>query len=225
LLYRREMDVSTYRVFLDAKPYPCGNTNMYLHTLLATTTPAGLALAVDRQHINALKWHTRMILIRWLTIGVFSVSRWRNDTNHEPPISLLGPRQLFQSSIKAYAMIRLNFIQVIKTSILISPTRQRSNQPTNHGMEHLYSPYPLSSARPVISACKNPAQYDFNRHTPIISWAQRPQVNLLAFKHQAYTHTPESIDKFQTLAAGLGQMPTRERERNRPVGAIDRLHA
>jgi hypothetical protein len=171
--------------FSGRKAIPCGKIDVYLRMPVAATTPISLAIALDRQHTNALKWHTRMVFIHWLTIGVLSISHWRNDTDIESPISSFGQRQLFQLSIKLSAMLGLNFIPVIKASVLISPTRQRPNQPTTYAKHpqatkarntytartlcHLLAIYLL-----VISACKNPSRYDFNRHTPVLSLAQRP---------------------------------------------------
>jgi hypothetical protein len=48
-----------------------------------------------------------------------------NIFNHEPLLSLLRPRQRFQSSSKASAMLGSNFTAVISTHVLISLTRQR----------------------------------------------------------------------------------------------------
>jgi hypothetical protein len=73
------------------------------------------------------------------------------------------------------------------------PTTKRNAQ-RHDSTEHLHSPYPLSSARhpPAILACKNTARYDFNRHTPVLSWAQQRQLSRSAFKHQAQ-HTHQQI--------------------------------
>jgi hypothetical protein len=54
---------------------------------------------------------------------------WRNDSNHKPLISLLGPRQFPPLSIKASTMLIPKYIPVIKTSALSSQTRQGQNQP------------------------------------------------------------------------------------------------
>jgi hypothetical protein len=104
------------------KAIPCGKIGVHPHTPLATTTPTSLALVLDRQHNNAWKWHTHTVLICWLTIGVFSISHWRNDYNNEPLIWLIGPRQCFPLSIKASVMLRLSYIPVNKKSVPLSPS-------------------------------------------------------------------------------------------------------
>jgi hypothetical protein len=65
-----------------------------------------------------------------------------------------------------------------------------------------HSPYPLSLTRhsPASSApCKNPARYDFIRHSAVLSWAQRRQLSPSAFTDHAH-HTLEYIDKLQPLS-------------------------
>jgi hypothetical protein len=147
------------------KAKPCENIAVHPHTNtpLATTTPTSLALARDRQHNNGWKLHTHTVIICWLTIGVFSISHWRK-CNHEPLISLRGPRRVFLLSIKASAMLRPNSTRVIKTSLLISRPRQRQNQlrpqhplPRQRQNQHSTPMYPPSSTRhsPAPSAFNN----------------------------------------------------------------------
>ena len=82
------------------------------------------------------------------TIGVFSMSHWRNDYNHEPLILLLRPRQLLPLSIQASATLRLNSIAIIKTPLLLSPTQQRENQPRTPALRQ---PRPPTQHSPVPS--------------------------------------------------------------------------
>lgn len=67
----------------------------------------------------------------WLTTSLSSISHWRNH-NHEPLISLLGPRPLFLLSIEASAILGLNSIPVTKTSLLIYPKDRGSSNHRHH---------------------------------------------------------------------------------------------
>jgi hypothetical protein len=183
---------------------------------LATATPTSLPLALDRQHNYARKWHTHTVLICWL-IGVFSISYWRNDYNYEPLISSLRSSQLFQVSIKASAMLGLNCLQVIKTSIFISPTRQRQNQPR---MQRLLPGQHRPPTQPVPSLIYPPFARDSSIQEPSSLRFQPPLAgsSLVAAapgKAIGFILTTFNIGRGVTIAAGLGRAFARRNRRSK----------
>jgi hypothetical protein len=118
---------------------------------------------------------------------VFSISHGRTDYNHEPLISFCGPRQYFPLSIKACVVFGLNYLPVIKISVLLSPRSTAAELTTNRKTTATTAPA-TNTARTrshllAILQRFHPARKDFNRRSQLISQAQ---LNISDFKHQAH---------------------------------------
>jgi hypothetical protein len=122
------------------------------------------------------------------TTDASSMFHWRTDSNHEPLISLRGPRLCSSSSIKASATSGPTYTRSSRdTPLFLRLDRGRSSHDhhTCHrdSNDYRHSLYPLLSTRhsPALSSCKKPARNEANRHSPLSSWAQRFQLNLAAW--------------------------------------------
>jgi hypothetical protein len=111
------------------------------------------------------------VLICWLTIGVFSISylqgrlQSRNSdlivwTNTISPI-------IHQSIRIAHALFH-NSHQDIRTYFSDTTAAESTTITITHRHDSTNTCHSLA-----LSACNNPARNDFNRHSPLLSWAQR----------------------------------------------------